>query len=89
MDDTQLYIMLQGAVERSKGAATWTDILCGIMRAKEAKVSEAVDALVSHLPLEALMRAEAIADAQFMKSVPPPLPTGKPAQPAAIKAKGK
>jgi hypothetical protein len=82
--DLELQVMLDGIIARTRGAATWTDLLCGIMRAKERKVSDAIDGCLVDLPLEALVRAERLADKQFMKNVPPPLPTGKP---APVKAK--
>lgn len=73
MEDTQLYITLQGAVERSKGAATWTDVRLALMRAKEAKIQQQLDSVFEGLSLDELMRAEKLADKEvFVKATPPP-----------------
>lgn len=77
MDDAALYILLQGAVERSKGAATWTDVRLAIMRAKDAKVKAALDSVFAEFSLESLMHAEKITDKEVFK-VPPPLPPPTP-----------
>lgn len=88
MDDAAIYIVLQGAVERSKGAASWTDVRLALMRAKEAKVKAALDSVFADFNLETLMHAEEIADREVFRMKPdtvsvtppperpPPLPKG-------------
>lgn len=70
--------MLQGAVERSKGGASWTDVLLAIKRAKELKVKASLDSLFSDFSLESLMQAEKLADSEVFKT----FPTAKQAAPA-------
>jgi hypothetical protein len=69
MTDEAIYVALQGAVERSKGAASWSDIAIAITAAKEKKVREQLLAIVGDYPLDDLLKALDIAHREMFKPV--------------------
>ncbi len=87
-DKSTFYITLQAAIERSKGAATWSDVLLAIQRARESKVRESLASIVSNYTLEELAAAEEVAWAVVRNqpaapkvpapAPPPPAPTTPP-----------
>lgn len=86
MEDSALYILLQGAVDRMKGAASWTDLRLALMRMKEKKVKAAFESVFEDLPLEVLLQAERIADKEVFKPAPA-VPVAAPAPLAPAKRK--
>ena len=67
MDDSTMYCKLQSAVERSRGAASWTDVSLVLMRLREAKVQMALHAAFEDMPLEDILQAERIANNECFK----------------------
>ncbi len=92
MTETEMYVALQSAIDRNKGAATWTDLRLAVMRATEAKLREDFNSMLSSYSIADLMQALLIIDREYIKQ-PPPLPASasftsafalaKPTQPAA------
>lgn len=82
MDETSLYIHLQGVVERSGGAVLWSDVCLALKRAQEAKVREQLGSMFSEMDLQTLSQAHAIAERETLKPAPLP-PTVSSTQPAA------
>ena len=89
MDDTTLYIQLQGAIDRAKGAVLWSDVCLALKRVQESKVRESLTSLFSEMDLPTLAHAHAIAERETL-TLKPAAPsvsmTPAPAQPAALLA---
>jgi dihydroorotase-like cyclic amidohydrolase len=77
MDEATMYVKLASAVERLKGAGTWTDLRLALHRARDAKVAQALHAILDDFTLDELLLAERLTDKEvFAKQQ-------QPAQPAA------
>lgn len=79
-----VYMMLQSAVERSKGGMTWNDVIATIEQIRRAKVLEQLGSTLADLSVADLTAALEIAAKEVLPKpsmvpapAPPPLPTKK------------
>jgi hypothetical protein len=90
MEDSELYVKLQGIIERGKGAVLWSDILLAAVRAKEAKVREQLTGVLADMDLPTLHQAHKIAERETLVPIPKPTITAvTSAPPAPAKPKRK
>jgi len=87
--ESELYVKLQGIIERSKGAVLWSDICLALKRAQEAKVREQLNSMFSEMDLPTLAKAHSIAERETITPQDKILASVSITQPAAIKAAGK
>jgi hypothetical protein len=85
MEDSEVYVKLQGIIERGKGAVLWSDIVLAAVRAKEAKVREQLTGVLADMDLASLHQAHKIAEREALVPLKSASITQPPAQPAAIK----